>query len=453
MILYNSIFSQATPKLLRDPVANYRHAPVFLKSPNSISKSFALAYTVKNPEVLTVSNADLAKRNFIEQSRLQKILNNIWHQVIFLSASNKSYDQYIVDLSYLNTNRSQGTSRYLMSEFSRSLLQGSVRSSLSSKSELSSLYPSSVQYAWRKSLSGVQEVIASLFHVNAYQDHLNRVKQYLHHNDTVNNFPLFTVSNYLGQMIISEPPSELAGKRVVADYISSNHSINATHQGWFFTSFEDAQEYMEAIGEYYNLTKDHLKIFACNLNTFYMIADKFKNKVHFRLLPDLVELGSLTKSYKYYRNVSLHPSQSHGRNYFQGQPLYILQVKDAHRYNLVDHGFKLLDGYNLVFSNYETACSAWNRLRGSLYASTSSKPALVVYNLESLIADESLKTQEQASKFLLVPSESTYWFLKKHFLQKNITLLHDTVINHALSVKLWSKRIFWSLTSRQPCGW
>lgn len=452
MILFNSIFSQVTPKLSRDSVANYRHAPVFLKSSTSISKSFALAYTVKDLEALTVSTADLAKQNFIEQGRLQKILNNAWHQVIFLSASNRSYDKYIVDLSYLNTYKSQSTNRHLVSEFSRSLLQGSVSSSLSSESGASSLHASSLQYSWRKSLRGAHERISGLFHAYIYQNHLNRVKQYLDHNSSINNFPLFTVSNYLGQMIISEPPSELAGKRVIADCIAPGNGVTA-YQGWFFASFEDAQEYMNAISEYYNLRKDHLKIFACSLNTFYMITNKFKNKVHFRLLPDLAELGNLTKSYKYYRNVSFHPSQNYGRNYFQGQPLYILQLKDVHKDHLVNHGFKLLDGYNLVFSSYDTACSTWNSFRSSAHVSVSAKPALTVYNLESLIADEYWKAQEGISKFLLIPSEKTYRFLKKHFLQKNISLLHDTVLNHAMSVKLWSKRILWSLTSKQPCGW
>lgn len=452
MILFNSIFSQVTPEFSRGPVVNCKHASIFLKSSTSVSKSFALAYIVKDPAIISVSTSDLAKRNFVKQSRYQKILNSIWHQVIFLSIPGKSYDKYVVDLSYLNNYKPQGANRHLISEFSQSLLQGSVSSSLSDKSGLFLSHPSSVQYGWRKGLKGTQQKVASLFRSNVYHDHLDRVKQYLYNSDCINHFPLFAVSNNLGQMIISEPPSELAIKRSVTDYMTSSNNGNLC-QGWFFASFEDAKEYMETIREYYNLRKEHLKIFACNFNTFYMITDRLGDKVHFRLLPDLTELGNLTKSYRRHSNISFHASQKHGRNYFQGQPLYILNVKDLYKEDLAKHGFKLFDQYKLAFSSYDTACSAWSKVSSYVYPGKSVKPDLLVYNLESLIADESLKTQAQADKFLLVPSESTYRFVKEHFLQKKINLLHGTALNYAASIRLWSKRVLWSLTSKQPCGW
>lgn len=454
MILFNLIVSQITPELSRDPAANSKHATVFLKSCNSISKSFALAYTAKYPEVLTVSNTDLAKQKLAKQSQWQKILNSVWRQVIFLSIPSKSYNKYTVDLGYLNMYKQQSASKQLLSEFSRSLLQGSVSSSLSSELDSSFSHLSSVQYSLRKNLRRNYEEGTVVSQDNAYQDLLSRVKQYVHRSDCVNHFPLFVVSNYLGQMIISEPPSELTGKTSGLDSILSSNYGNRVYQGWFFTSFEDAKEYMRTIGKYYNLREEHLKIFACNFNTFYRIMDKFGDKIHFRLLPDLGEVACLTKSYRHYGNLSFHKNQKYGRGYFQGQPLYILKVKDEHEEHLVKSGFKILDQYQLIFSDYRTACSTWSRLTsGSLNSGKCMKPNLTVYNLESFIQDEAYKDDKQVDRRILVPSESTYWFAKKHFLQKKINLLHGNILTHTSSMQLWSKRVLWSLTSKQPCGW
>lgn len=454
MILFNLIVSQINPELSRHPIANSKHANVFLKSCNSISKSFALAYTVKYPEVLTLSNADLAKQKLVRQSQWQKILNSAWRQVIFLSIPGKSYDRYTVDLGYLNIQKQQGTNKQLLSEFSRSLLQGSVSSSLSSELDSSFLHFSSIQYALRKSLRRDYKGETSLSQGSVYKNLLSRVKQYLNDSDCVSHFPLFAVSNYLGQMIISEPSSDLTGRIGGTDDILSINHRNRVYQGWFFTSFEDAKEYMRTVGRYYNLQEEHLKIFACNFNTFYMIMDKFSDKIHFRLLPDLEEVASLTKSYRHYSNLSFHENQKYGRTYFQGQPLYMLKVKDGQKESLAKSSFKIFDQYKLVFSNYRTACSVWSRLTGnSLNSRNSMKPSLTVYNLEAFIQDEACKDQKRSDQFILVPSENTYWFTKKHFLQNKINLLHDNIFSYASSIKLWSKRVLWSLTSKQPCGW
>lgn len=456
MILFDLNVSQVNTELLRCLAMNCKQSPAFSKSRNSISKSCTLAYAVKNPEILTINNTDLAQKKLMYQGQVQKIFNRFWQQVVFMSAPSKSYDQYMVDLNYLGMHKTYATNKHLISEFSKALLKGSVGSSLSNESSLFLPSVSSIQYTWRKSLKQKQEKIVSLFQSNVYQDHVRCVKKYLSRSNSMNHFPLFAVSNYLGQMVISEPPGDLEVGKSSFDYIvAPGNQAKTAHQGWFFTSYEDAREYMESINEYYNLKKNHLKIFACNLSTFYKIIGNFANKVHFRLLPDLEEVGRLTRVYRYYRHVSFHSNQKHSSKYFQGQPLYMLKSKDAYEDSPSNKdGVKNLDQYHLVFTSYRTARKVLGKTCLKTLNSRQFKmPNLVVYNLESLIEDEARSGNNLTYSLLLVPSENAYRFTKEHFLNRKMHLLHGNFLNYVSSMHLWSKRILWSLTSKQPYGW
>ncbi len=449
MILFDLIVTQNITGLSRDLALDHGGQPVFCKSSKSMSKSLALAYVAKNPEILIGSKIDLANRNFIQKNYWQKIVNNAWRQVIFLSIPAKSYHKYVVELNYLNTNKDQWFNKRLVSNFSQSLLEGSV-ASLVSTEPISSTAVSAVQYDWRKSLKLKQEKILSLFKSDPNQHYIQRIKKYLTSNIFADHFPLFVVSNYLGQMIISEPPSELEEGRDLLEYIMPVSSARHLSQAWFFTSFEDAQEYMASIADYYDLQKGHLKIFTCGFSDFYNAVDKFGHKVYFRLVPDLQEVSNLIKKYRTYRNISFYKGQNYSSTSFQGQPLYMLKAKKQHNKPHDISCKNNLGAYDLLFTSYVTACNVLQKnVLKSFDAKKSQQPDLLVYNLESFIQDE-LSKDDPASSFLLVPSENTYCFTKKYFLQKKANLINDAILNYLLPIHLWSKRILWSLTSRQP---
>lgn len=449
MILFDLIVSQNTLGLSKNLALDYKRASVFSKSYNSLIKSFPVAYTVKHSEVLTEPKVNLANRNFIQRNYWQKIFNHIWRQVVFLSIPSKSYSKYVIELNYLNTRRDQSINKRLISKFSRALLEGSVASCVSTDSiDASSV--SSAQYLWRQSLKLKQERLLSIFTNNPYQDHLKRAKNYLAHNTFVDHFPLFAVSNYLGQMIISEPPNHLGKNIAMFEYRQSKLHSSQLYQAWFFISFQDAQEYMSSIADHYDLQKDHLRISTCTFSTFYDVVDKFGHKVHFRLLPDLQEVSDMVKRYRNYRNISFHENQGCSSTYFQGQPLYMLKTKNGCHNYYGTSNLKDLGKYDLLFTNYTTACNVLNKITDRSLSSTKLQiPSLLVYNLESFLKDEFLK-DDSSNLFLLVPSENTYWLTKKHFLEQKATLVNDAVSSSLSSVRLWSKRVLWSLTSKQP---
>ena len=449
MILFNLIVAPDIAKLSESLTVNCYSMSRFFGSRDRVPKSLTLAYLVKNPEVLNEPKLAIAKKKFVKKKSWHKILNAVWHQVVFLSIPSRTFDKYIVELNYLNIHNDQDSKKSLLSKFSKSLIEGSIEASLSNASSFSFPLFSSIQYTWGKELKSKKEKASTLLQTNTYQDYLRQARNYLHQKPSFSHFPLFTVSNNLGQMILSEPPSELEKSKGLLGYVSGAIG-RQSYQGWFFTSFEDAQEYMDSITEYYGLKQGHLKIFVCNFSTFYQILCRFGSQVYFRLVPDLAEVSDLIKNYRYCKNVSFHKKQKYGSTYFQGQPLYMLKAKNRHSYFDIDDK-RTSRQYELMFTNYETACSVLNKIQSaSLSSKRNSVPNLIVYNLEDFIKDQlSLKESSRAS-FLLVPSQNSYWFTKKHLLRRKAHLFYDTFTNYASFMRLWSKRVLWSLTSRQP---
>lgn len=450
MILLNLIIWPNTTYTSRNFALGFNQKTNFSKPLSSNKKNLNVACVVKSPEILRESKKDIAKKRFIKQSFWQKIINNTLYQTVFLSIPVKASDKYVVELNYLNLYRNQATSKDILSKFSKSLLEGSIDSSMSSSINSSFPFFLGLQYAWPKYFKIKLEKILSLFQADIYADYFKQIKSYIDQNSGMNNLPLFTVSNNLGQMIISESSNELGIKKDLLDHLLPCSKTESFHQAWFFINFNDAQEYMESINKYYGLKKGCLKIFACNFSTFYNIANKFSYKVSCRLMPDLVEISSLIKNYKYYTNISFHKRQQYGASYFQGQPLYVLKAKNCYTYRYLHNDQKICH-YNLIFTSYKTAHKTLNKLTNNSSDFKKFKtPDLIVYNLESFIKDQVFSDKDNADLFLLVPSESSYQFAKRHLLKRKTGLIYEAVEKYLAFMQLWSKRILWSLTSKHP---
>ena len=452
MILFNLIFSKNISELSDNLYTNSKYTvKSFKPSYRPIKKKIYLAYVVKSPDILLQSQKKLASENLSTQSLKQKLFNILWRQTVFLSISNKVSDIYSNQLTALSNYQPKNVKRSLVSKFSKSLFKGSISSSLTSIPDINSGTLSNIQYMWSQGLNFKRwNLLSHLFNKKSGNDSKS-IKDYLFKNTSFNHFPLFTVSNSLGQMVISEPPEELNVKRNILDYLSFQYNTKYIYEGWFFTNYEDAKEYMQYINEYYGLKGNKLKIFTCSFSTFYTIVNKFNNQVNFRLIPDLKEIGQLIKKYRYYKNISFHHKQKYGKTYFQGQPLYSFQTADEHNYNYVSRDKKK---YNLVFTNYETALNIWHQINSNVLSSHVKKmPNLVVYNLEYFIKDQVNSLNNLKYPFLLVPSKSSYKFTKEKQLRKNTKIAYDSIQSYWSHLQLWSKRIVWSLTSRQPNNW
>lgn len=414
------------------------------KSSVSVGRNSRLVYIFNNLDVLSDTRQNIAKKKIIKQNIGRNFCKDLWGQDIFLSINSKLLKKYDAHLNSLSMNNRQNMHKSLVSKFSKSLFNGSIQVSfLGEVKDLKDNF-SSIQYIWAKSVRSQVLKFSSIFYNGVNRQNIKNMQTALRTNINVNHLPLFTISNNLGQMIISEPPTDLNISAYVEPYSSLLTWNGNMYHGFFFTNYEDAQEYMLYIERCYNLENSKLRIFTCNFNTFYKIIDKFNRNICFRLVPDLKEVGELIKRYRYYRNVSFHKRQQYSKNYFQGQPLYI--VKGGTYISSEQASQK----YYLAFTNYNDAVRICNRLKNLQLYSSASKLSLVVYNLENLIQDQLKLDNHSTYPLLVIPSKTSYLFTKDHQLKNNQQLLYNYCLDTISFISLWSKRILWSLTSRKP---
>lgn len=439
MIFFNLIFSSnlaESTKGLNNPFNSINQLST---SYRFIRKKFKLAYIIKKTDILSQSRENLAKEKFVQPNILDNLLSSIWQQTIFLSIPNKVSDKYILELNYLNIGKQQNYHKYLVSKFSKSLFDLSIQSSFYNDKNIKDKYSADVFYLWSKDLKVSQAYLYNLFQSSKLKNYIKNMQLFIDKKSQFNYLPIFTVSNNLGQMVISELPQEfnLVPQDTINQYV---------YHGWFFVNYKDAQEYIEQVSKLYGLQKSSLKIFTCNISTIYKMMNKFNNKIHFRLIPDLEEVGKLVKNYRYSKNISFYNEQTYSKKSFKGQPLYMFnEINNIKSKNINNNNF-----YNLAFTNYNTALDTWYKFNNNsklFFQKKSLKPSILVYNLEDLIV-KSLTNNNNS--LLLVPSREVYDFTKKYHLKQNPDIVYDTLYSYISSAKLWSKRIFWSLTSRQP---
>jgi len=406
MILFNLIFTRNLSEFLPD----FNIHSYSLENCSNLEKlshkKIKLAYVVEQLDILSESKENLSKKNFIRPNIWQNLFNNFWEEGIFLSKPNKISDKYILELNYLNIRKQQNVHKYLVSKFSKSLFDGSIRSSSASYNTVKYNSSADVFYLWSKNLKLKQSYFFSLFQANQFYNNIKKIQSYLNKQVNFNHLPVFTVSNNLGQMIISELPENFKSKKTISSYLSDERNTEYLYHGWFFVNYKDAQEYMEHINRIYGLQKNSLKIFTCNISTVYRIMSKFHQKIEVRLIPDLQEISKLIKQYRYFSNIAFHSDQEYNKKSFKGQPIYLFNKENINWYNYLDKN-KKMNTYDLAFTNYDTAVATWNKLNDKLTnKKNTSKPSIIVYNLEDFIRTNLNNKREK--KLLLVPSEDSY---------------------------------------------
>jgi len=411
MILFNLIFTRNLAESSKD----FKTLSYSLDKVSNLDRlkhrKAKLAYIVKKPEILSESKETLSKKNFIQPNIWQNTFNSFWEQGVFLSKPNRISDKYILELNYLNIRKQQNFHKYLVSKFSRSLFDGSIRSSFNNDNTIKYNHNTDIFYLWSKNLKLKQSYLFSLFQKSKFQQNIKNIQKSLSLRANFNHVPLFTISNNLGQMVISELPEEFHSRQKNISYLSDERSAQSLYHGWFFINHRDAEEYMEHIAQIYGLKKNTLRIFTCNISTLHKIMSKFNNRIEFRLIPDLQEISKLIKKYRYLTNISFHSRQQYSKKSFKGQPIYMYNQEDLASYDYTDKNNKK-DTYDLAFTNYETAISVWSKLDCKLpKKQKSSRPNLIVYNLEDFIANHS--NNRSTNKLLLVPSEECYNFTKE----------------------------------------
>lgn len=452
MILFNLIFAQNILEFSDYVLVNTNSQPKVKDNIHKKSKrNFSIVpCVISNTDFLARSKDNLADKELMPNNLFKALINTFWRQTIFLSVPTKLSEKYTDQLNSLNFPKNKVSQKKFLSQLSKSFTNGSIQSSLS-KNLVYDRTAYSIRYIWEKSFN-LKSLINFDFSVfSTARKSLQEIEKKL----KVKNLPLFIVTNHLDQMVIAEPPETLSLSNNIKNVLFNGSSCTPMYQGWFFTNFQDAEEYLEHIKKQYCISdfNNKLQIFICNLETFYKLSRESRNTVQFRLVPDLNEIGKLVTEYSSYRNIFFNKSQNYGKNYFQGQPVYTIKDQSICYYSLLSTNKKKIK-YRPVFTNYETAIYSWNNfLKKQSYSNSKVQkcPELVVYNLEDFLEEQINAYDRDHLPFLLVPSKGCYEFAKNSQLKTYI--INNVTSTYFSYFRLWAKRILWSLTSRQPQDW
>ena len=441
---------------------NYKHKSNKIQQTNRNLPCFYKASTKDFYSKKNLNKETLLSRNFIT-----KLINRYWRETIFIYTSNQEAEKYV------NILKAEGASIYnshhkeFITNFGKALTLGRIKSS-STNIHINN-NQQYIKYIWRKGLNfPLIKYMKQIVQLKNQRDNniVSRLEQY--------SFPLFTITNTFNQLILAESPDMLIGKKTSLDllynwfikriYIDSNSQ--PVYQGLFFVSPDDAKEYKNYIYDKYLSvkTENKLKVFSSRLDVYYNLTRNKHIGIRFRLIPDLKELGLLISKYRYYRNLRFHPNQIVGKDFFQGQPIYIIDPisvknKISKSLDLVNYNFPKSDDnvktdYITIFMNYKTVITAWQKFRESvkLY-DLPMQPKITVYNIESFIKDLEKKDEKINQNYLIIPAQESYNFVKTQAKNRLSMNTLDKISKKLIPLQIMVKRIVWSLTSRQPTNW
>ena len=469
MFFYSTNHSIKSIKLSK----SYRSIRLYNKYAFQLSQ-FNLKHKLISNSVVYKSdnnNYRLISRNFFIE-----LINKFWKETIFLSVSNSSKDMYIEQL------KSDGLSIYsndyknFLCYFSKALINGRIHitSDLIDINKIKPLKDTYTKYIWKKgfnfSLPTKNSYIASLFTKKTLFNSANSLIEYL----SINKLPIFTVINNLNQIILSESSNEILVTKhfidrlysVYSKYFLGDMTNQIKYQALFFISPYDAKEYREYIKHKNSfIEQDNLvNLFITRLDVYYYLMQMRMKVVDFRLIPDLEELGNLVSQYQYYKNIKFHKNQYFVKKAFQGQPIYFIEPvlaknKNTGKIELIkymynNHNSTVNSKYTAVFMNYKTALLAWQKFKQQMFNyQLPNQPNVVVYNLEQFIKKIEYNSDRSLKNILFVPSVESYFYLKNQISLDNKSNFMQQLINKSSYLKIFSQRVIWSLTSRQPNNW
>nr|QCI07797.1 hypothetical protein [Pleonosporium borreri] len=429
---------------------------------------------VKN-NILSKSNNlieanDNSNNILIYRSLWQKLINKYLQETVYFSINNSESKIYFnklksYDLSIYKVN----DYKKFLAKFNKSLINGEVLVSVNNINiHKNNLFINNKQlyfkYIWKKKFYCYLSLLKSLV-TNQYalQQLFNRQIM----NNLYNSCPLFTIMNNDNKLIMADSGKKILHSKYLfhllykryIKHILLSYDYNNIYMGLFFINPEDAQEYQFYIKSkhLYSSRSNYLKPLIGSLHFYYNLINKRFYNMEFRLIPDLKEVSVLVNKYQYYNNISFNKDQQYGKNFFKGQPIYIIESNLVHHKYLKEKkqlNFFYYDKYSnkkykSIFLNYTTALIAWNQFRNQYSDYKLPKnPIIKVYNLEDFLSNKNKEIYKENT--MIIPSFNTY-----KFINNNMSTIANNSMNQLLKDKIiytqsLFKRIIWSLTSRQP---
>nr|YP_009332742.1 hypothetical protein [Membranoptera weeksiae]AHZ94754.1 hypothetical protein [Membranoptera weeksiae] len=443
-----------------------------------------LIFIAKSNKNLYVSSSKLLNLNkyveskFISRNFWNKFINQYWQETIFISTTNTLSENYI---NKLKTNGlsiyKENDYKHFLFSFSKDLINGKIHVSLEkdyNREEANIplvIYKKNkyIKYIWRK---GINWHISCLYfkYLSIKNKFLKKIPLIDFTNINVNSLPIFTISNQNNKLIMAESADQILIEKHFLQLIYNwynvislkNIYLKKLYTGLLFINPEDALEYKDYITYKYLQSSQNnpLKFFIGQFNLYYKLLYSTASSKEFRLIPDLKEVSDFVYKYQYYKNIYCDKQQKYGKNYFQGQPIYIIEplfIKNINKQKKIDYFYTFKENnkiinYKAIFLNYETALIAWNKFKAEYsHYKLPKKPCIYVSNLENFI-----KIYNKTNKnfhFIFVPSPQTYNFIKSQKQFQDKSDLKHMLIDKSLYLKSLCQRFIWSLTSRQPINW
>lgn len=433
---------------------------IYLFNISSLDRHEPSAYSTEN-----FANKKILSRNFFTRLR-----NKYWQEIILLSIPNNLSNTYVNNLRTNGISLDKNEYKQFLLDFNKDLNIGRIKCHIDSinKQLDNKLECMHIEYKWKKGFNldiirnTVQYLSRSAKLLNKNNKYYNTLK-ILNQNET----PIFTVINNFNQLVIAEPSRKIINNLSLIDrfylwydqFFSYEKNNRPTYESLFFINPIDASEYQEYIQNKYTKSsiENNLNILAIKLGFYYRISNQHIPSVKFRLVPDLHEVGKVLFKYRKLNHISFHKLQKYNKSSFQGQPIYLIQPafvtnKTTKKSILFDYNYeqqkvKKTKPSETIFLSYDTALLAWKKMKEKYKDYSIPKyPKIIVYNLEDYINTTN-------TKFLLIPSKESFDFIKSKSFYKNKNYITQVFSSKLLGIRVLTKRIVWSLTSRQPNTW
>ncbi len=219
---------------------------------------------------------------------------------------------------------------------------------------------------------------------------------------------------------------------------------------------EDAASYLHEICKREPKEAENLglKVKTVGLDVFYKLNRTSAPKTQSRLVGDLKEIDLLLTKYSSESMCTMHPKQKYSKDWFQGNPIYVLKFhKDVRDKTMSPYYFQ--DSYEkkLIFFSKEDAIKAWKvfLVKKSQF-SLNTKPNIEIYNLENFLLDLE-NTPENSLELSFIPPYKSYLELKsqnneKTFVKNGITdeYVYKTKL-YMKNLQRFYKGVIWLFTS------
>lgn len=323
-----------------------------------------------------------------------------------------------------------------------------------------------IKYKWQKGLNLLlPHQIHSLSTRSSNNSFPDKNQELIINN--LKSFPVFAVKNGFHEILLGKSSYDCKKNwrsylyDIYVDTFLAHKNVNPASLGFFFFNPNDALEFENTVfSRYpYNAAELEVKTTPISIHHAYILNRTINSKIQFKFVPDLEEIVKLLKTYKYENKIQFHQKQVHGKDFFQGQPIYMVKPEWLNK----KHQISVIEAYNktfnasssksiIIYTSRDAAYKGWEKfINKNPSMRLPKKPPLLVYNFEKFILDCESASSKASTDFTIITNHDSYMFCDKfnssHNVNTSVEALYNKLKTKTLFIKIWIKRILWSVTT------